>query len=221
MVIVIGLVIAVFTVSDKRFVRSAKLALVAQRVDCPFIFIVAGLHILYVSEPVVRVPDFFCRSFEGEEESPTGFEAPEPFDITARRQFDASPQLVVIHGYGVDMNHRLAFGIEPGRHPVAGLLDAEVVEYRLLFVAGTQAIDHPIVLASQAIECLPLFEGAALAHIAFLVRHPADYRIALETIAFVISPLYPFTHERHIFIGAPSGPLGLVDKAVLYIFKGL
>ena len=169
----------------------------------------------------MRVVDFFRRGFEGEEETPAGFEASESFDITARRQFDASPQLVVIHGYGVDVYHRLTFGIEPGRHPVARLLDAEIVEHRLLFIAGAQTIDHAICLAGQAIECLPLFEGTALAHIAFLVRLSAHYRIALETIAFVITPFYPFAHERHILIGAQSGPLGLVDKPALYIFKGL
>ena len=114
-----------------------------------------------------------------------------------------------------------AFGIEPGRHPVAWLLDAEIVEHRLLFIAGAQTIDHAICLAGQAIECLPLFEGTALAHIAFLVRLSAHYRIALETIAFVITPFYPFAHERHILIGPQSGPLGLVDKPALYIFKGL
>ena len=206
---VIGLIIAVFTVSDKRLIRPAKLALVAQRIDYPFVFIVACLHILYVSDPVVRIADFFRRSFEGEEETPAGLEAPEPFDITARQQFDASPQLVVIHGYGVDAHHRFAIGIEPSRHPVAGLLDAEIIEYCLLLIA------------SQAIECLPLFKGTALADIAFLVRHPTDYRIAVETIAFVISPLHPFAHERHIFIGAQSGPFGLVNKPTPYIFNSL
>lgn len=218
---VIGLIIAVFTVSDKRLIRPAKLALVAQRIDYPFVFIVACLHILYVSDPVVRIADFFRRSFEGEEETPAGLEAPEPFDITARQQFDASPQLVVIHGYGVDAHHRFAIGIEPSRHPVAGLLDAEIIEYCLLLIAGAQAIDHPVFFASQAIECLPLFKGTALADIAFLVRHPTDYRIAVETIAFVISPLHPFAHERHIFIGAQSGPFGLVNKPTLYIFNSL